>query len=64
MWTVLTGQQGESVRWQGASREKRKRLEGHPSAEARSLPMAEPSLVGWIKEGEGGAVEQHERGLK
>lgn len=49
---------------EGASPEKRKRLEGHPSAEARGLPMAEPSLVGWRKEGEGGAVEQHERGLK
>lgn len=52
------------MRWEGASQEKRKRLEQHPLAAAKALPMAEPSLVGWIKEGEGGAVEQQERGLK
>lgn len=57
----MTGQQEESVSWEGTSQKKRKRLESHPLVVAKGR---EPSLMGWVKEGEGGAVEQHELGLK
>lgn len=61
---LVIGQQRDRVSWEGTAQEKRKRLEGHPLALARGLRKAQPSLVGWIKEGEGGAVGPRELGLK
>lgn len=52
----MTGQQGESMSWEGKERGWRVIL--------WPWQKAEPSLVGWVKEGEGGAVEQHDLGLK
>lgn len=42
----------------------KKEADGSSFSRGQRPPEAEPSMVRWIKEDEGGAMEQHEWGLK
>lgn len=60
----MTSQHWENGRWEGDLSEEEEEAGGSSFSCSQRPLEAEPPLVGWVKEGEGENVGQHERGLK